>query len=301
MPELPEVESIRRGLLSRVIGRSISEVVVGEPKPLQVDPVHLVREVTGQTIWELARRGKFLIFKLDRHFCIFHLGMTGQLTFRDPSRDDSKQFLQHPLTGLQRARQHAPDRHTHLQFLFDDATSLLFRDIRKFGKVFLIQRKEEALLAFFQRLGLEPFTSDYSLEAFLKRLGKRKLRVKSLLLDQSFVAGVGNIYADEALYEAGIHPARRVRSLRKKEKKELFQAIPRVLEQGIAYGGTSLRDYVNSDGEIGAYQEELQVYGRSGEPCYRCGSVIQKIVIGQRGTHFCPTCQLRAGRRVRKR
>lgn len=302
MPELPEVETIRRGLLSRVMGRSIAGVSAEHTRILQLDPNQLVRQMSGQTIRGLNRRGKFLIFELDRHYCIFHLGMTGQLTVRDPGRKDSRQFCRHPTTGLERARQHAPDRHTHLQFLLDNGSWLLLRDIRKFGKVFLIRKEGHGLSVFFRRLGLEPFTSDYNLEAFLRRLSDRKLRVKSLLLDQGFVAGLGNIYADEALHEAGIHPTRLVKSLLSVERKRLFQAIPYVLQRGITHGGTSLRDYVNSEGERGTHQEQLRVYGRSGEHCYRCGSTIEKTVISQRGTHFCPTCQpTKVGRKRSRR
>ncbi len=291
VPELPEVETIRRGLLSRVMGRSITEVSVKQTRILQLDPNQLVRQMSGQTIRGIDRRGKFLIFELDRHYCIFHLGMTGQLTVRDPSREDSKQFFRHPITGLERAHQHAPDRHTHLQLLLDNGTWILLRDIRKFGKVFLIRKESQVFSDFFRRLGLEPFTSDYNLEAFVRRFRNRRLRVKSLLLDQGFVAGLGNIYADEALHEAGIHPGRLIKSLLSLEKERLFQAIPCVLQRGITHGGTSLRDYVNSEGESGTHQEQLQVYGRNGKRCYQCGSTIKKIVISQRGTHFCPTCQ----------
>ena len=139
---------------------------------------------------------------------------------------------------------------------------------------------------------MEPFTTDYNVGSFLKGLRYSKRSIKSLLLDQSFVAGIGNIYADEALFEACIHPIRGVQSLRRSEKIALFEAIPKVLEQGIKYGGTSMRDYVNSDGEKGSNQDNLRVYGRQGDVCYRCQTVIQKMVVSQRGTHFCSSCQL---------
>ena len=300
MPELPEVETIRRGLSPRVIGRSICDLVMGRREAvrriLQIDAQYLAREIRGQTVRDLSRRGKFLVFELDRHHLIIHLGMTGQLTFRDPAKADSRRFLRHPLTGLERASQHAPDKHTHLQFIFGEETALLFRDIRQFGKVFLVGKQEDVLSRFFADLGVEPLTSSYRLEVFLHKLRRRKLRLKSLLLDQSFVAGVGNIYADEALFEAGLHPERRVGSLRRLEKEKLFEAIPRVLERGIVFGGTTLRDYVNSDGEKGSHQEELRIYGRADRPCYRCGSTVERVVISQRGSHFCPDCQPRRPR-----
>lgn len=304
MPELPEVETIRVGLAPRVIGRSIYSVVMGrraaQRRILKVDPRRFPREICGQKISDLTRRGKFLVFGLDRHYLIIHLGMTGQLTVRDPARVDSKQFLRHPVTGLERALQHAPDRHTHVQIVFEEGTSLLFRDIRQFGRIFLLAREEGVLAAFFAPLGLEPFTSSYNLEAFLQKLRNRKLRLKSLLLDQHFVAGVGNIYADEALFEAGLHPARCAPSLRRREKEKLFHTIPHVLHRGIVFGGTTFRDYVNSEGAEGSYQEELNIYGRGGQPCYRCGCTVKRIVISQRGTHYCPTCQPWKGKRVTK-
>ena len=301
MPELPEVETIRKGLSPRVRGRSIRDLVVGsreaQRRILKIDAQHLARTICGQTIRGVTRRGKFLVFELDRHHLIFHLGMTGQLTLRDPARVDSHRFLRHPQTGLQRALQHAPDKHTHLQIILEGGTALLFRDIRQFGRVFLIGKRDDSLSRFFAHLGLEPFSPEYQLDAFLQKLRGRKLRVKSLLLDQRFVAGVGNIYADEALFEAGLHPARRVRSLRRLEKKKLFEVIPRVLSRGIVFGGTTLRNYVNSNGEEGNHQEELKVYGRKGQPCCRCGCRVERVVISQRSSHYCPTCQPRKGRK----
>ncbi|MDA2932918.1 bifunctional DNA-formamidopyrimidine glycosylase/DNA-(apurinic or apyrimidinic site) lyase [Acidobacteria bacterium AH-259-D05] len=299
MPELPEVETIRRGLEPHVVGRTIADVLVGDSKVLQIKPPRLIENLAGQTIQELNRRGKFLIFELDRHYLVFHFGMTGQLTFRHPNRADSKGFSRHSVTGLQRARQHAPDRHTHLQIHLQRGGALLFRDIRKFGKVFLMEAGDNVLPVFFQRLGLEPFSLSYNLEAFLQGFRNRKLRIKSLLLDQRFVAGMGNIYADEVLFQAGVHPARTVPSLRRWEKEILFETIPEVLKEGIESGGTSFRDYVKSDGEAGNHQENLRVYGREGESCHRCGTIIQRIVIGQRGTRFCSTCQPRRGTKAR--
>ena len=302
MPELPEVETIRRGLEPYAVGQTVVDVTAADCKVFKVQPARLLEDLPGQRIHELDRRGKFLIAGLDRHYLLFHFGMTGQLTFRHPDRPDSEGFHRHPVTGLQRTLQHAPDRHTHLQIHLEEGGTLLFRDIRKFGKVFLFEKGKNVLPEFFGGLGLEPFTSSYNLPAFLEGFRNRKLRIKSLLLDQRFVAGIGNIYADEALFQAGVHPARTVRSLRRWEKESLFEAIPAVLQEGIEHGGTSLRDYVQSDGERGSHQENLKVYGQKGEPCYQCETAIQKIVMSQRGTHFCSTCQPRSGgsRRNRK-
>jgi formamidopyrimidine-DNA glycosylase len=276
MPELPEVETVRRGLAPHVIGASVVDAVWGETRVFRFAPDLLMDELPGQRIVQVGRRGKFLVIELERHYLLFHLGMTGQLT-------------------LVHGHQAVADRHTHLQILLDCGITILFRDIRKFGRIFFLEKKRELLDSLFSLLGLEPFGADYTLPAFLRRFRKRDLRVKSLLLDQKFVAGVGNIYADEALFEASIHPARSVRRLSRREKERLFRAIPVVLERGIAHGGTSFRDFIQSDGSRGSNQQILNVYGREGAPCRRCGTPIEKIVISQRGTHFCPLCQ-RTGR-----
>lgn len=296
MPELPEVETIRRGLDQRVRGRVITKTHLGEHRGFQFSFPRFISTVNGQTIEGFSRRGKYLVFELDRSYCVFHLGMTGQLTVRNPGLEDVP-FQRNPVTGLQRSRQHPVDKHTYLQFQLDSGESILFRDIRKFGKVRLLPRDKVALERFFGHLGLEPFTSAYELGTFVKRMRGRKTKIKTLLLDQSFVAGLGNIYADEVLFESGIYPERRVEGLRVYEMKALFETIPRVLKEGIRFGGTSFRDFVNSEGALGEHQQKLNVYGRGGEPCRRCASVLKKIVVSQRGTHFCPFCQPRRGRR----
>lgn len=297
MPELPEVETIRRGLAEQIRGAVIDDVTANGCRVFQASAETLLSQLPGQRIEKLTRRGKFLLFGLQRHCLVFHLGMTGQLTVRDPERADSSRFIRHPTTGLQRARQHPPDVHTHLLLHLSDGRAVLYRDPRKFGRIELIE--PGALDAYFRKLGLEPFSEEWRLEAFLKRFRNRKLRVKTLLLDQKFVAGVGNIYADEALFESGIHPARLAHRLRRWEKVELFRAVGQVLDQGIRFGGSSIRDYINSDGERGSNQEELKVYGREGQSCLVCGAAVRKIVISQRGTHFCPHCQPRSGPRKR--
>lgn len=292
MPELPEVETIRRGLLPKVVGETLRGATIGDPKVFQFDPGLLEALTTGQSIVGLDRRGKYLIFNLEHHHLVFHLGMTGQLTLRDEKVEDAGQFLRHPSTGLQRSRQHPPDRHTHLSLKLNEDISILFRDVRKFGKIFLFERDSNQLEKLLAKLGIEPFSHEYTLEAFKRRLRRsRRIRIKSLLLDQTFVAGVGNIYADEALFAARVSPAKRVRYLRLREKELLFETIPLVLEKGIRYGGSSLRDYINSDGDSGSAQENLMVYGRENQPCLECGSLIRRVVISQRSTHFCPLCQ----------
>lgn len=301
MPELPEVETIRRGLVDRLRGARVERFEARRCRIFKVDPELLLSQLPGQRIHDLTRRGKFLVMHLDRHYLLIHLGMTGQLTLRQPEREDAKRFVRHPVTGLQRAHQHAPDKHTHLLVGLDDGREIMYRDPRKFGRVDLLDRDSDLLESALGGLGLEPFSPDYTLPRFLERFGKRKVAVKSLLLDQGFVAGVGNIYADEALFEAGVHPLRRAHRLRRREKEELFRSVRLVLEQGILFGGSSLRDYVDSEGRTGSNQDELKVYGREGQPCPVCGQPVVKIVVGQRGTHFCPRCQPRAGKPARGR
>jgi formamidopyrimidine-DNA glycosylase len=292
MPELPEVETIRRGLADKIVGKTIEHVEVRCHKIVLRPSVRSLREwLSQQTIQRISRRGKFLVIYAGEYVLLVHLGMTGQLTYWDQSQPNDDRFFIHPLTGLQKARQHKVDKHTHLSLYFTDGNALHYRDVRQFGK-WRLYRPEEFLQAKeYWSLGLEPFTRDYSWRNFLARFAGRQLRIKSLLLDQSFVAGVGNIYADEALFDAGVHPERKVGSLDLDEKRRLFRAIPKVLRRGLKYGGTSFQDYVNADGQSGSNQERVKVYGRAGEKCFRCKTSIMRIVVGQRGSHLCPVCQ----------
>lgn len=291
MPELPEVETIRRGLVDRIREARIQEILARPCRVFRMEPAAL-EVLRDQTIEDLKRRGKFLVLSTQDHFCIFHLGMTGQLTLRHPDRPDGG-FVRHAATGLQRASQHSPDQHTHFEIHLDDGRQILYRDVRKFGRIHLLDRNDDLLEEFFGRLGLEPFSDDYRKDSFLRLFEGRRLSIKALLLDQTFVAGIGNIYADEALFEARVHPLTPSDHLTRSQKTRLFEAIPLVLKKGIQFGGTSLRDYVDSEGRSGTHQDELQVYGRKGLACPRCGASIRKIVVAQRGTHFCARCQRR--------
>ena len=284
MPELPEVETLRRELEPRLRGRVIRSLSTFPSRVFQLDPAVLEAAVTGQTIHAVSRRAKYLIFELDRWYWIIHLGMTGQLTVLDEPMENNG------------SSSSGRDAHLALVARLSRGRTLWFRDVRKFGRVMLFSREGDGLGSRLGPLGPEPLGSDYLLEGFLGKLAKRKARIKSLLLDQKVVAGVGNIYADEALFEAGVHPARRVRYLRRWEKVRLFETIPQVLERAVLHGGTTLRDYRRSSGMPGTYQTWLKVYGRDGQPCTQCDSIIQKTVISQRGSHFCPYCQPRKPR-----
>lgn len=295
MPELPEVETIRLGLLGRVCNKRIERVDIRCNRIiLRPRPDEMAVALGGQRIRDIQRRGKFLHFMLDAYHLLVHLGMSGQLTYWDQTQRDDERFFV-TVTGLQQARQHAVDKHTHVSIYFEDGNAMHYRDIRQFGKWRLYRNEAFHEAREFWHLGLEPFDRGYTHSKFLERFHGRSLRIKSLLLNQSFVAGVGNIYADEALFEAGIHPERLAPSLSAEEKRRLFRAIPKVLRRGLKHGGTSFQNYFNADGEAGTNQEQLRVYGREGEKCRRCRTPIVRIVVGQRGTHFCPHCQSAKG------
>ena len=304
MPELPEVETIRRGLVQKIVGREIERVEIRSNKIVSYpSPAQLQDALLHQTIDQISRRGKFLVFDVGDSRLLIHLGMTGQLTYWDQSQKDD-QFVRHPLTGLEKARQHRVDKHTHIILYFCGGDALHYRDVRQFGRWRLYRPEQLAVASEFVKLGLEPFTADYTWTRFLESFKGRTLRMKSLLLDQRFVAGVGNIYADEALFDAGIHPERSAVFLSKDEKKRLFRAIPRVLKRGLRYGGTSFQTYINAEGQAGSNQERLFVYGREGEKCVRCRESIKRIVISQRSSHFCPHCQPKkrsGGKKILKR
>lgn len=291
MPELPEVETIRLGLRDRVRNKLIERVEIRCDRIiLRPRPPELAAALVHQSIREIHRRGKFLIFETEDYKLLAHLGMSGQLTYWDKTlQNDSRFFI--TVTGLQRARQHAVDKHTHISFYFSDGNAMHYRDIRQFGKWRLYRRDEFGQARELWQLGLEPFTRQYNWKRFIEQLEGRKLKIKSLLLDQSVVAGVGNIYADEALFESGVHPERLVASLTHEDLHRLFRAIPKVLKRGLKYGGTSFQSYYNAEGETGSNQEKLRVYGRDGEKCRRCRTIIERIIVGQRSSHFCPTCQ----------
>lgn len=298
MPELPEVETIRRGLQLKLPGRRIEQVEVRKDNVLLTPCDELERRLNGQVIGQVDRRGKYLLVHCERETLIVHLGMTGQFTYWDRNAPDARGFDRHPTTGLQRTRQHGVDKHTHLTFWLDGGDGVHYRDTRMFGNIRVLARDQVFDIDPLASLGPEPLGPDYTLEAFDAGLKGRKTPVKARLLDQRFVAGVGNIYADEALFRAGLRPGWRAGGLTRAERRRLFDAVPVVLEQGIHFGGTSMRDYIDSDGERGSNQEELWVYGREGEPCRVCGTPIRRIVVAQRSSHYCPTCQSRGSKRT---
>lgn len=273
MPELPEVETVRRGLERLVVGRKIVAVDVRVPKIIKTDLLAFETEILGQTFQSIGRRGKYLLLTLDKQVIVSHLRMEGK-------------YLLFP-------HQVPKNKHFHILFQLDDGATLVYQDVRKFGTMELLQPNQ--LETYFQKkkLGPEPTNATFDLADFARKLQVSKKLIKSYLLDQTLVVGLGNIYVDEVLWAAEIHPERISTSLSDSEISLLHDAIIRVLQLGITNGGTTIRTYHNAFGEDGRMQQFLQVYGKTGEPCPRCATPIEKIKVGGRGTHFCPRCQKR--------
>jgi formamidopyrimidine-DNA glycosylase len=289
MPELPEVEVICRYLAPQVAGRRIREVIAsGAPRLFLTPPAELAVRLNGRTITGTGRRGKYLWLAFDDGSrLLLHLGMTGQL-FLDSAR--SVRLLCGEKRGSVRpnAPRFVPDGHTHLRLCFDDrGPDAIFRDTRKFGKVlWLPSGSSDRRL---DKLGPDALCVTGSL-LFASSRG-RKVAIKTMLMDQTVLAGVGNIYADEALFRARVPPVLPAASLTRAQAKRLSRAILAVLKRSIAAGGSSISDYIQPDGADGAYQEERLVYGRKGAPCPRCRTAIARQVLGGRGSYYCPACQ----------
>lgn len=274
MPELPEVETVRKGLVRLVQDKTIAEVVVRWPRIIEFPTVdEFCQELVGQRIETITRRGKFLLFKLTDFDLISHLRMEGKYDYFSEKNNPQ------------------PDKHTHVIFKFSDGSQLHYNDVRKFGRMTLVATGQGVLYKGIQQLGPEPIIEEFLLGDFVEKLQCSSSLIKPLLLNQKVVAGLGNIYTDEALWLAKIHPQQPARTLNKTEIKRLHQAIIEVLTKAVKVGGTTIRTYKNALGEAGSFQMELNVYAKTSEPCPRCKTPIVKIKVAQRGTHFCPHCQ----------
>ncbi len=273
MPELPEVESVRRRLAPVLEGRSLELVEIADGRLTRpADPDEVARELEGERVAAVDRRGKYLIFRFESgRALLVHLRMTGS--------------LRHGVGGSL-----GHDVHRRAVVRLDDGADVAYRDVRRFGTWLLLEPGEldEYLAA---RVGPEPLDPSFTAKELGKRLANRKAPVKAAILDQRTIAGVGNIYADEALWRARIHPLREARSLDAPETRRLLKGIRDALEVGIARQGSTLRDYTLPDGASGSMQHEFKVYGRAGEPCPRCGTPIEKIRAAGRGTYYCPKDQ----------
>ncbi|QAY66557.1 DNA-formamidopyrimidine glycosylase [Paenibacillus protaetiae] len=283
MPELPEVETVKRTLNELITGKRIRSVTVKLPRIIQrpAEPEQFADALAGHTIQSVERRGKFLRILLDGLVLVSHLRMEGRY-------------------GVYAADEPA-ELHTHVIFHFDDDTELRYKDVRQFGTMHLFMPGEELELPPLNKLGIEPLEPEFTLEALRGKLAHRTSKIKPLLLNQEYIVGLGNIYVDEALFQAGIHPERTADSLAKAEWERLHESIRATLERAVAAGGSSVKSYVNGQGEMGMFQHQLLVYGRKDEPCPSCGRPIHKSVVGGRGTHTCPHCQpLKAARAANK-
>ena len=293
MPELPEVETIVRMLAPKVQGCRIdsAEMRLGRLLLGGLSKEDFASQLQGQTVARALRRGKYIIFELERDTLVVHLGMTGQLTWSPAGHKEDNAFVR-TLTGLQKARGvHPVDKHTHLILHMQGGERVLFRDPRTFGRIFVVEGRDWGRHPRLSILGAEPLSLRTA--PFLKRSFpvESARPIKALLLDQSFLAGVGNIYADEALFRSGIHPSLAAKDLLASQRLRLLKAVKEVLRKGISNQGTSFSDYRKPDGSEGSNYERLQVYGRGGEPCRKCGAILKKTTVAQRGTVHCPRCQ----------
>ena len=290
MPELPEVEVTRRRIEPLLVGRTIRRLVTtGDSYLFLTPPSRLRRSLRGRTVRKIGRRGKYLVADLESGSrLVVHLGMTGQLFGSGASSVRLLSATARSALAPEEQGDFRPDAHTHLQFRFDDGSpDVYFRDVRKFGKVLLLAPGESHPRL--DRLGADAL--DVTGELLFAATRGRRVPIKSLLLDQAVVTGIGNIYADEALHRARVRPTRRATRVTRAESELLAAEVRNILERAIESGGTSIRDYVTPDGSDGGFQDERRVYARRGEPCLVCEAPVRRVVVGQRGTHYCPRCQ----------
>jgi formamidopyrimidine-DNA glycosylase len=297
MPELPEVETVCRQLEPELEGRRIERLEVYDPRwSRPVAPEELGRAVSGLLIERLGRRGKYLLLGLEGGVTlVMHLRMTGNLVLVEgEAKLDPSEGMR-----LYEAERSTSERHLRARFTLDDGRQVWFTDPRRFGEAFLIE--DSGLEERFARIGIEPLSEDFTAEALGAIAAGRTAPLKSFLLDQSGIAGVGNIYADEALFRARLHPLSPAGSMRPEHHQALRDGVVAALEAGIDGGGASIDDYRDGRGERGTMQDEFLVHTREGEPCPRCGTEIVRIVVGGRSTYYCPNCQVRLRRRPRRR
>ncbi len=272
MPELPEVETVRRTLLGPLLGHMITRIELPTPRQIWYpDPDTFVAELEGARFTQIDRRGKYLLFRLGPATLVGHLRMSGRLYVCGPER--------------------VRDKHTHVIFHLDDGNELRYEDQRKFGGFHLLGAGGEGTPIGLLTMGPEPLSEDFTPSVLNQKLSGKKSPVKAVLLDQTVVAGLGNIYVDEALFGAGIHPERQANTLDQPETDRLYECIRHVLEVAISKRGTTFSLYFAGDAAPGDMYDELHVFDRTGQPCPTCGKVIVKLRVAGRGTHVCPSCQ----------
>ena len=285
MPELPEVETLVRGLRDQLVGRSIIGVEIDKPKMWQGLPSSTL---TNHAVTNMTRIAKLMVFSLsDNLSLLIHLKMTGQLIF--VAKDGQKILGGHPDNQFAAEQ---PSKYTHITFSFSDGSKLFFNDMRQFGYAKLIHTNDLQQHKHIVTVGIDPFSSEFTAQFLFAQLQKRpKTTIKQVLMDQTVIGGLGNIYTDESLFDAKILPMRAAASITKEEANVLHASIIKILETGIQYGGTSYKDYVHHNGQKGTMQDHLMVCRRHGQACKVCGHALERTVIGGRGTHFCRTCQ----------
>ncbi|KJR98003.1 MAG: formamidopyrimidine-DNA glycosylase [Peptococcaceae bacterium BRH_c4a] len=273
MPELPEVETVKRSLEAQILGLSFTEIELMMPKIVKTpSPNSFAENLTGKKIKKLGRRGKYLLIHLsDNLTMVIHLRMTGRLVYSPQDKPAEK--------------------HTHAIFKLDNGFSLHYSDIRQFGRMGLTDTDKLEAFPGLKDLGIEPLNENFTRDFLKRELKRKRTKIKPLLLDQTFIAGLGNIYADEALHRARINPEKIAVNLTARETARLYQSIRDVLSEGIENRGTSFRDYVDGNGQAGSNQESLRVYDREGKPCLGCGKTVARIRLAGRSTYYCPKCQ----------
>lgn len=269
MPELPEVETTRRGIEPHLVGRRVRAVIVREPRLRWPVPATLAHELPGQPLHAVTRRAKYLLLAADTGTVILHLGMSGSLRVVPAAT--------------------APDKFDHVDVVLDSGECLRLRDPRRFGALLWTTDPDTHVLL--ARLGPEPLEAGFDGEYLYRASRGRRRAIKDFLMDSRIVAGIGNIYANEALFAAGIHPRRAAGRLSRARYQRLVDAVRATLEQAVRAGGTTLRDFRGSDGKPGYFQQALRVYGRAGAPCPACGAPVRSLVLGGRSTFFCARCQ----------
>ena len=276
MPELPEVETIRRSLLLILKGKVIKKTEIYNPVVIESNNADELMDLKGAEITDIKRRGKYLLFELIRndnlYIMVAHMRMTGKLLFDNEIRDIEK--------------------HEHVKFIFEDNSQLAFEDVRRFGRLWLVKSDDIDNVGGLNSLALEPLDEEFTVNYFKEKIKrKKKSTVKGTLLDQHIVAGLGNIYVDEVLFAAGVHPERKVASLTEAEIESLVLAMKEILQIAIKNRGTSFRDYVDGNNEKGGMQNFLQVFLKEGLECPKCGEIIKRIKVTGRSSYYCPACQ----------
>lgn len=272
MPELPEVETVRRSLLGLIQNKTIKDIHVYYAKIIVGDPEVFVTVLQGRKLLTIDRRGKYLLFRFDHDLTmISHLRMEGKYFVRQATEPENK--------------------HVHVVFEFTDGSALQYQDVRKFGRMQLVQTGTEAQVSGIKALGPEPFSPDFKVDSFYTALRRHHKAIKQVLLDQHVVTGLGNIYVDEVLWLSQISPLLPANAITRAQAEVLHDNIIQELKMAVDHGGTTIRSYVDANGNTGQFQFDLHVYGRQGQSCERCGTTIEKIKLGGRGTHFCPQCQ----------